>query len=66
MSIPNDETEYDFPRHEKPPLGIMPRRNHREQRLRDIDLAIVRYLEANRMLPAAWLRERDELLLDLS
>lgn len=55
-----------MPRKEsKPPLGLMPRniweQCQREERLRDVREAIVRYLDAELAINPAWLHEYNEL-----
>jgi len=45
----------------KPPLGIIPKEIHDENRLNDINNAIDRYVQASKDVPAAWLIEKKEL-----
>jgi hypothetical protein len=46
----------------KPPLGIMPRYIHDEQRLNDLCLAINRYITGNKAIPIEWIEEYNELV----
>lgn len=46
----------------RPPLGLMPMDIWKEQRLDDINAAIIRYAEANLSIPADWIYERADLL----
>jgi len=46
----------------KPPLGLMPRRIHEEQRISDIAGAINRYLQAGRAVPMEWIEEYNQLI----
>lgn len=41
----------------KLPLGLMPEFIHKENRYREIHAAIKRYVDANKDVPADWLRE---------
>jgi len=45
----------------KPPLGLMPRDIHRQQRARDIVAAMGRYVEGNKPIKQEWLDELTEL-----
>jgi hypothetical protein len=45
----------------KPPQGLTPRLLCDEQRLQDIDSAIIRYKKAEKAIPREWLDERREL-----
>ena len=51
---------------EKPPLGLMPRRNHEwatnQQRMTDIIEAMKRYNAVNKKLPQEWFDELSERL----
>ena len=49
----------------KPPLGIIPKKIWKEQRLGDLRDAIDRYLEANQRVPVEWIEEYNELLVDV-
>lgn len=46
----------------KPPLGLKPRQIHEDERLEQIDAAIVRYLHDDKVVPLEWLEERNELI----
>lgn len=45
----------------KPPLGITPEFLHKENRLEEIQAAILRYQEANAAIPVAWISEKKYL-----
>lgn len=49
---------------EKPPLGLMPRRNYdwacNQQRMQDIIAAMQRYNSANKAIPQEWFDELGE------
>lgn len=49
---------------EKPPLGLVPRRNYdfscNQQRMQDIIMAMKRYTSANKPIPQEWLEELSE------
>ena len=47
------------------PLGIIPKKIWKEQRLGDLRDAIDRYLEANQRIPIEWIEEYNELLEDI-
>jgi hypothetical protein len=47
------------------PLGIIPKRIWKEQRLRELRDVIDRYLEANQRVPIEWIEEYNELLEDI-
>jgi hypothetical protein len=47
------------------PLGIIPKKIWKEQRLRDLRDAIDRYIEANHRVPVEWIKEYNELLEDI-
>ena len=47
---------------EKPPLGLIPRYIHREQRVDDIKSAILRFMERNYPIPKKWIKEYNELI----
>lgn len=49
------------PAYEKPPLGIMPKNIWMHKRLNDILEAFIRYAEAGKLPPSAWLEECMEL-----
>jgi len=46
----------------KPPLGLKPRYIVEEQRLAEINEAVVRYIDANYTIPSEWLKEREEII----
>jgi hypothetical protein len=48
-----------------PPLGIIPKKIWKEQRLGGLRDAIDRYLEANQRVPVEWIEEYNELLVDV-
>nr|BDD48131.1 hypothetical protein 47 [Balneolaceae bacterium] len=47
---------------DKPPIGITPRFLWIEDRLKELNQAIDRYAEADKDIPAKWIRERNELI----
>lgn len=47
------------------PLGVIPKKIWKEQRLGDLRDAIDRYLEANQRVPVEWIEEYNELLVDV-
>ena len=49
----------------KPPLGLMPRRIHDEQRLDLVKEAIYRRLEAILAIPPEWIVEYNQLIEEL-
>lgn len=49
----------------KPPLGLLPERTWKEQRLTDINEAIKRYADANLPISLEWLKQRDILIQDI-
>ena len=49
----------------KLPLGIIPKKIWKEQRLGELRGAIDRYLEANQRVPIEWIEEYNELLEDI-
>ena len=55
----------EFKTIEKPPLGIIPEKLWKEQRLEDINNAIKRYIDANVTIQRQWIEERNKLLLEL-
>ena len=46
---------------EKPPLGLKPRKFVDEDRLREVQGAMVRYYDANKPMPLEWITEYNEL-----
>lgn len=46
----------------KPPIGVMPRHIAEEMRTRDLDRAIILYIEAGCHVPVEWITERNELI----
>lgn len=49
----------------KPEIGLMPERIWQEQRIKSINEAIQRYSQENQIIPAEWVKERNELLKKL-
>ena len=49
----------------KPPLGLLPKRIHDEQRLGLVKEAIYRYLEANFAISPEWIVEYNQLIEEL-
>lgn len=49
----------------KPPLGVIPKKIWKEQRLRELRDAVGRYLEANQIVPIEWIEEYNQLLDDI-
>ena len=51
---------------EKPPLGLIPAyiywENILKSRINDIDQAMCRYMEAEKVIPQEWTEERNNLL----
>ena len=47
---------------EKPPIGIKPRWKLTEERISEINGALVRYLLAQKEIPHEWIEELSELL----
>lgn len=47
---------------EKPPLGLKPRKFVDEDRLREVQGAMVRYYDANKPMPLEWITEYNELV----
>jgi len=50
---------------DKPAIGLMPWRIHREKRLDDIQQTILRHFQTNQKVPLKWLKERNKLLKEL-
>jgi hypothetical protein len=46
----------------KPPLGLYPQKLFLEDRLNDINAAIIRYIEADYLIPKEWIDERELIL----
>lgn len=46
----------------KPPLGVLPRHIHDENRLEDLKGAITRYMDAGLMVKHEWIEEYNELI----
>jgi hypothetical protein len=49
------------PHYPKPPLGLMPRWRWLELRREELKQAILRYMDAGRVIPAEWLNEYSQL-----
>lgn len=45
----------------RPPLGILPLKHIQQERLKDIDEAIERYIAVNKDIPAEWIKEKQTL-----
>lgn len=45
----------------KPPVGLKPRKTHDLTRIREISSAIERYVDAEKQIPADWLKELGDL-----
>lgn len=45
----------------RPPIGLYPRFLHDEKRLDDVTQAILRYIDAHKVVPAEWWEEYNEL-----
>ena len=58
----NPPKQKPIQRIEKQPIGVMPRRIHREHRFYDLCKAISRYFDANLEIPVEWIEEYNELL----
>jgi hypothetical protein len=50
----------------KPPIGIMPKYLHQEQRRRELKEAIERYLDAGLVVNEDWIKEYNELTLTIN
>ena len=48
---------------EKPPLGIIPKKLHDEERLKQIVEAIIRYVESHERISSHWIDEYHELII---
>jgi len=46
----------------KPPIGLMPRKLHLEQRLSDLCAAISRYFSSGKKIPVEWLNELNDII----
>lgn len=46
-----------MPELKKPPLGLKPKKLHRQERMRDILRAMLRYTEAGITIPREWVKE---------
>ena len=46
----------------KPPLGLRPRFVYEQQRIDEIEEAMVRYIGAAKEIPVEWLEERNSLI----
>lgn len=46
---------------ERPPIGLYPRFLYDEKRLDDVTQAILRYIDAHKVVPAEWWEEYNEL-----
>jgi len=51
----------DFTKNQKPPIGIIPKWLHNEQRQQQLMAAIIRYADAGRTIPVEWVTEFNEL-----
>lgn len=49
----------------KPPLGVIPKKIWKKQRLEELRGAVERYLEANQRIPIEWIEEYNQLLDDI-
>lgn len=49
----------------KPPLGLIPRWLHREQRLNEIIAAMSRYIYAGMQLPIDWVEEYNQITKEI-
>lgn len=49
-----------------PPLGLIPKWIRDEERLREVDAAMLRYAIAEEPIPTEWREERDELVVRLN
>lgn len=45
-----------------PPVGLYPKKLFLEDRLNDINSAILRYIEADYLIPSEWISERDYII----
>lgn len=63
--VPGDRSKL-FKEHcqdvDKIPIGLVPRKIHREHRFYDVCDAISRYYNANLQIPVEWIEEYNELL----
>lgn len=51
--------------YKKPPLGIMPKRFHDEERFKNLIAAIERYIEAKLQVPLEWIVEYNQLVKEV-
>ena len=49
----------------KPTIGLYPRKLFLEDRLNDINAAILRYIDANYLIPNEWVNEREQIIIFL-
>ena len=48
---------------QKPPLGLVPQKIHRQQRALEIVWAIERYIKADKLVPKEWIRELEDIVV---
>ena len=49
----------------KPPIGVMPKKLYKQQRMDDLKGAIDRYKEANKPIPIEWVTEYNQLVYEM-
>lgn len=61
---PKEWDHQNTPEEPKPPLGLVPRKFHTEQRVFQITEAIDRYTDVRKPIPIEWIEEYNELTKD--
>ena len=61
LNIEDNKVPSDFKTLEKPPIGLKPRIFILEQRISEINEAILRYQEVEKTIPDEWLKEKTKL-----
>lgn len=51
-----------IPKSQRPPLGLMPRKIHQDNRFRDVADAINRYCNTGLKIPVKWVKEYNDLI----
>lgn len=57
--------ERNRPKQEKPPLGLVPEKIHKEHRIKDILDACSRYISCGKQIPQEWTNELNDLNYNL-
>lgn len=72
VALKDNEGNYFCPsclpvkKEEKPPLGLIPRKLHTEDRLKDIKNAVDGYFSRKMAIPLAWIDEYNEIIFFLT